>query len=140
MGIKMSTVIIFTFLSLVFTASCAFAGGATIPATPITVEITDGATGLSWNQNTESDLAGYFVAYSVNDEDYSMTNTIDTGLVNSFQLSSLPTYLWVADNRVDFVVHAYDLAGNISFPSNEVGISFFENAPPAAVSGLSKTY
>ena len=68
---------------------------------------------LAWDENRESDLAGYVVYWGTQSTTYS--NTIDAGKNTQFQVSGL------ADNtRYYFVVKAYNTAGLFSSPSTEV--------------------
>jgi hypothetical protein len=72
------------------------------------------AIDLTWNPNTESDLAGYKVYYgTLGSGNYQ--GTIDVGNVTSYRLQNLTpgTTYYIA-------VTAYDTVGNESAPSNEV--------------------
>ncbi len=68
---------------------------------------------LAWDANTDSDLAGYRLEYGTTPGTY--TTTVDVGNVTSYALAGL-----VANTTYYFVVVAYDQAGNVSAPSNEV--------------------
>ncbi|PYT15718.1 MAG: hypothetical protein DMF51_06235, partial [Acidobacteria bacterium] len=68
---------------------------------------------LTWDANTETDLAGYRIQYGTTSGNY--TGTIDVGNVTSYAVPGL-----VANTTYYFVVVAYDLAGNVSGRSNEV--------------------
>ena len=117
-----------------------WAGGLTLfPSAPV-LTISDNASGLSWEANTEEDLAGYLLAYSVNDVDYGEECLIDVGNVLAFAFEALPADIMIDGNKIDFVLHAYDLSALRSAASNEVGISFLLNTPPEAPAGLLKTY
>jgi uncharacterized repeat protein (TIGR01451 family) len=73
----------------------------------------DSVVTLVWDANAESDLAGYLVKYGPSPGFY--TTTLPVGVATIYTVSGLSpgtTYY--------FVVHAYDLAGNISLPSNEI--------------------
>lgn len=68
---------------------------------------------VTWNANSESDLAGYRIYYGTESSSYSAN--IDVGKVTSYILQNLnegKTYY--------VVVTAYDLSGNESLPSIEV--------------------
>ncbi|MCC7202290.1 MAG: fibronectin type III domain-containing protein [Nitrospirae bacterium] len=76
---------------------------------------------LSWDRNTQPDLAGYKIYYGTTSGDY--TASKDVGLTNT---PSYPKYP-VADisslskgEKYYFVVTAYDTVGNESDYSNEV--------------------
>jgi len=118
----------------------AWAAGLTLfPSAPV-IHISDNATGLTWDANTESDLAGYLVAYSVNDNDYVLENTFDVGNKTMFSFAQLPADLSVDGDVVSFVVHAYDTSALRSAASNEVSINFISDDPPAAPGTLEKTF
>jgi len=68
---------------------------------------------VTWNANTESDLAGYRIYYGTESSTY--TNMVDVGKVTSYILPGLQ------DGRTYYVaVTAYDLNNNESLPSLEV--------------------
>ena len=78
---------------------------------------------LSWDANTESDIAGYKMYYG--DASGHYTNTIDVGKVTTMQVSNLlngVTYF--------FVVTAYNTSGLESLPSNEVSYTVPTNSIP----------
>ncbi|HKB07864.1 MAG TPA: fibronectin type III domain-containing protein, partial [Candidatus Polarisedimenticolia bacterium] len=68
---------------------------------------------LTWDANTEPDLAGYRIRYGVAPS--TPTQMIDVGLVTSYSIMNL-----TAGTTYYFVVTAYDQAGNESQRSNEV--------------------
>src|SRR5262245_29642399 len=68
---------------------------------------------LSWDPNSEPDLAGYRIRYGVAPS--TPTQMIDVGLVTSYSIMNL-----TAGTTYYFVVTAYDQAGNESLRSNEV--------------------
>ncbi|MCI0527739.1 MAG: fibronectin type III domain-containing protein [Nitrospira sp.] len=73
-----------------------------------------GTASVSWNPNTESDLAGYKAYYGTSSGSYS-SSPIDVGNVTTYTISGL------TDNQTYyFVVTAYDTALNESAPSTEV--------------------
>ena len=72
-----------------------------------------GSVSLSWDQNTEPDMAGYKVHIGNSSQTYSQT--IDVGHVTTYTTSALSegeTYF--------FAVTAYDIFANESLLSNEV--------------------
>ena len=76
-----------------------------------------GRATVSWDANTESDLAGYKVHYGTQ-PNRSYSNTIDVGNVTSYTVGNLQpgtTYY--------FAVTAYDLSGNESDYSEEVSLT-----------------
>lgn len=79
---------------------------------------------ISWNANTESDLAGYRVHYGTAKGSYS--NHINVGNTTSWQISNL-----AAGTNYYFTLTAYDTAGNESLPSAETYIAI----PAAAATG-----
>ncbi|HPX49375.1 MAG TPA: fibronectin type III domain-containing protein [Deltaproteobacteria bacterium] len=70
---------------------------------------------VSWNANTESDLAGYIVYYGTRSGNY--TASVDTGNVTRYQFNNVQTGVtyYVA-------VSAYDTSGNESELSDEASI------------------
>ncbi len=75
---------------------------------------------LSWDANTEPDLAGYQVSIGTASRTYNL-QTIDTGLETSLVLSDLgldPTQLYYV------AVRAYDADGNFSPYSEELSFTF----------------
>lgn len=77
-----------------------------------------GTATVSWNPNTESDLAGYKVYYGTASSTYAQVEDVDLTTAGSdpeYTLTNLTdgqTYY--------FAVTAYDLNGNESIPSSEV--------------------
>jgi hypothetical protein len=70
---------------------------------------------LSWNANTESDLAGYRVYVGRASTVYGELNSpINVGNVTSYQLTIPESGAWY------FAVTAYDTSNNESLPSTEV--------------------
>jgi len=90
------------------------------PAMPATVIV-------SWDANTEMDLAGYKLYYGAASEVY--TSTIDVGNVIEFEISGL-----TVGQSYYFVVTAYDLVGNESNPSDEYVYLIPDIDPPTIVS------
>lgn len=78
---------------------------------------------ISWDPNTESDLAGYKVYYGTASGQYGAP--VDVGLVTTFDV------LGIDDETEYFVaVTAYDLSGNESDFSDEVSIIIGDLTPP----------
>jgi hypothetical protein len=79
----------------------------------IPTPITAAALSLSWNANTESDLAGYMVCYSNTSGNY--TSFKDVGNVTSYEISN------VTNGKTYYIViRAYDTSGYESANSQEV--------------------
>jgi len=131
------------FLGVLFTLALvilAWAGGLTLfPSAPV-LTITDNAAGLAWGGKYRRDLAGYLLAYAVNDADYMEECLIDLGNVLTYDFEALPADVVRDGNKIDFVLHAYDTSALRSAASNEVSYKFLLNTPPGAPAGLSKTY
>lgn len=71
---------------------------------------------LSWDPNSESDLAGYKVYYgNTTSRSYDLTRTIDVGNVTSHTVTDL-----IEGETYFFAATAYDFSGNESDYSNEV--------------------
>lgn len=85
---------------------------------------------LVWDANTESDLAGYKVYWSLTSGDYSDSNFRDVGNVTEQFLSGLPL---TEGNTYYFVLTAYDISDNESDFSKEVSHFFDQAAPDAPV-------
>lgn len=86
-------------------------------------------SGLQWDHNTETDLAGYRVYQSGVSGVYGTTFTAIPGGTNTATLSNCP-----ANGQLYWVVTAVDLAGNESGPSNEA-TALFDDGPPAPPTG-----
>ncbi len=71
-----------------------------------------GEANLSWNQNNESDLAGYKIFVGITPGDYGPP--IDIGNRTAYLVTGL------ANGTYYFAVKAYDFSGNLSNFSNEV--------------------
>ncbi len=76
---------------------------------------------LSWDANTESDLAGYKLHWGTESGVYA--NTIDVKNVVTFKVSDLP------EGKLFFAATAYDTADNESGYSNEVTVTLNTVAP-----------
>lgn len=81
---------------------------------------------LAWDANSEPDLAGYRIRYGTTSG--SRTQMIDVGNVTSYAISGL-----TAGTTYYFALHAYDLAGNESLPSNEIAAAPVVLAPALAI-------
>lgn len=79
---------------------------------------------ISWNANTESDLAGYKIYYGAVSGTYD--EVVDVGNVVTY------TIINPGDDVVYFAVTAYDKAGNESGKSDVVSV----NPPPANPTGI----
>lgn len=77
---------------------------------------------VSWDPNSEADLAGYVIRWGISPGDRSREE--DVGNVTAHEFHDLE-----AGQTYYFVVHAYDRAGNVSLPSIEV------SATPTVVAG-----
>jgi fibronectin type III domain protein/dockerin type I repeat protein len=86
---------------------------------------------LAWSPNTESDLKGYRLRYGTASGVY--TQSTDLGKVTSYQIQGLDS-----TKTYYFVLHALDLAGNVSDPSNEASgqPSVVAGPPPTVTSAL----
>lgn len=73
----------------------------------------EGSLFISWDANTEPDLAGYKIYYGTASSQYD--NSVDIGNVTEYRAFDL-----VVEQRYYFVVTAYDQAGNESDYSEEV--------------------
>ena len=79
----------------------------------IPASINAAALSLSWNANTEADLAGYMVYYGNTSGSY--TSSADAGNVTSYDISN------VTNGKTYYVsLRAYDTSGNKSASSQEV--------------------
>lgn len=78
---------------------------------------------LSWDPNTEPDLAGYKVYYGTSSRNY--TETIDVGNTTTYQITGL------SEGTYYFAVTAYDTSNNESDFSEEVSKTFSQNQPPS---------
>ncbi len=72
-----------------------------------------GALFVSWDANTETDLAGYKIYYGTQSATYN--SSVDVGNTTSYILDNL-----VEGQTYYIVLTAYDQSGNESVPSNEV--------------------
>jgi len=106
------------------TITISASGATNTPRTvPVTLTVsapsTTSAT-LTWNANTESDLAGYKVYRATASGAYGAPIATLQGNVTSYVATGLQS-----GTTYYFVVTAYDLAGNESAHSNEVSKSIF---------------
>ena len=135
-------------LGLLLMCSTTFAIDFPLPNEPPVqvsgVEIVDGYTGLGWNANTESDLQGYIIGYSVSQNPaavyvYDENKMIDVGNVTQFMLENLPVGLAVVGNHICFVVFAYDSSSNVSERSvEEVFVDYTIDLPPGSPTGVER--
>ncbi len=77
--------------------------------------LTPGAVTVSWDANTENDLAGYRIYYGERSRNYDLQITV--GEVTSHRIDGL-----TPGKRYFFAVTAYDLSGNESGFSSEVSV------------------
>jgi len=84
---------------------------------------------VSWNPNTESDLAGYRLYSGPSSRVY--TNTVDVGLATRYTYTNVPY-----DVTVYFAVTAYNTSGLESDLSNEVFANIPTPVPPGAPASL----
>ena len=84
----------------------------------------------AWDANTESDLAGYKIYWSLTSGNYTDTDSKDMGNVTEQLFSGLPL---VEGNLYYFVITAYDTSGNESGFSNEISYFFDQTAPGVPV-------
>ena len=82
-----------------------------------------GTVSITWDPNTEPDLAGYKVHIGTSSGTY--TQTVDVGHFTGYTDSSLST-----GNIYVFAVTAYDIFGNESGYSNEVSTTIPSPTPP----------
>lgn len=82
---------------------------------------------VSWQPNTESDLAGYQIYYGSDSNFYS--TILDVGKVTQYTVSGLNT-----GSTYYFAVTAYDVNGNESAYSQEVSYCVEDVTPPTVVS------
>ncbi len=85
-----------------------------------------GSVTVSWNPNTEADLAGYRVYYGTQSRNYQ--TTLDVGLDTFKVVNNLQNGV-----RYYFAVTAYDTANNESGFSEEVSIVLNGSQPPRVV-------
>ena len=81
---------------------------------------------VTWVANTETDLGGYYIYWSVTDGDYTNVNRVDVGNVTEYTLDGS-----VIPMDTHLVLTAYDTSGNESDFSLSVFYSAFDNDPPA---------
>jgi fibronectin type 3 domain-containing protein len=107
--------------AITVTATAATNSPQTIPVTMTLSAPTTSTVTLTWNANTEPDLAGYKVYQAIASGAYPPT-PIATVLKPA--TSYVATGLQVGTTYF-FVITSYDTAGNESVPSNEVSKSIF---------------
>ena len=87
---------------------------------------------LSWNPNSESDLAGYKVYWGTSSGSYEWNTDVKN--VTSYEVTGL-----VEGDTYYFVATAYDFSGNESGYSNEVSYDVPDTTPPADPEGMGVT-
>jgi len=103
-------------LAVVMVAACTLAFGATVE--------------VSWNANTESDLAGYKLYYGTASNTYGAP--IDVGDVTRHTLTLSPS----VGTTYYFAVSAYDTSGNESVRSQEVSLFIGDSVSPGQPKGV----
>jgi fibronectin type 3 domain-containing protein len=102
------------------TASGASNSPRQIPVSLILSATVAGTANLTWDANTDSDLAGYKVYQGTSSGTYAASvSTIPKG-TTSYTVAGLQT-----GTTYFFIITAYDNAGNESLHSNEVSKSIF---------------
>lgn len=113
-----------TYLGITYTADISLAGQVVKPATP--TGFTNSAYGtdikLSWNKNTDADIAGYEVR----------TSNINWGLDNSYIFRGSANFCLIAPGSVGsnmiWYLKAYDTTGLYS--DNAITTTYVTSAPP----------
>lgn len=87
---------------------------------------------LSWNANTESDLAGYKIYYGVTSSN--LGTVVDVGKVTTYTITVNPA----VTTTYYAVITAYDKSGNESVKSDVVSgtVMVADTTPPAKPTGL----
>jgi len=98
------------------------------------IAMAGGSVKLSWNANTDNDVAGYRIYFGISSGNYSKVET--AGNVTSYSVNDLQdgaTYY--------FVLTAYDNAGNESGYSEEVSATILDTTPPliSAIAAINLT-
>lgn len=106
--------------TITITASGATNSPRTIPVSLTLSGATAGTATLSWNANTESDLAGYKIYRATASGAYGAPVATLSSTATSYVATGLQT-----GTTYFFVITAYDSAGNESTYSNEVSKSVF---------------
>lgn len=108
-----------------FVAKISSSGDITPPAAPINLVVTDTSSGkifLSWDPNSEPDLAGYRVYFGSISGSYGFV--IDVGNFTDYTVTGL------GGGTFYLAVKAFDTSGNQSGFSNEVSATLIGNQPP----------
>ena len=88
---------------------------------------------LTWNANTEADLAGYILYTTNNDTGETLIDPVDVGNVTSYQVSVI-----VPDNAttsIKFELTAHDTSNNESGRSDPL-VQVVDFEPPSPPTGL----
>jgi fibronectin type 3 domain-containing protein len=85
---------------------------------------------LTWNANTETDLAGYKVYYGTAAGTYGVP--VDVGNVITYTMTITPT----TGATYYFALTAYDTSGNESAKSSEVSVFLKDGTAPAKPTGF----
>ena len=116
-------------------------------------EIVNGYSKIAWDANTEEDLGGYIVGYSLGGSGYvyGEGRTFDVGNIVEMDFVNYPSEVWalmaVAGQKVWMALYAYDQASgipdstyqegdNVSGASNSVSIDFFVDQAPLATQNV----
>ncbi len=88
---------------------------------------------VTWNANSESDMAGYILYYGTQSRVYNYS--VNVGLSTEFAIETLPD-----TGTFYFAVTAYDHAGNESRYSAEASTDITDNSPPEHPFSLGTNY
>ena len=118
-----------------------------------TPQVEDGYIAIAWIANSETDLGGYIVGYSLGGTGYvyGVGQTFDVGDTTEATFVDFPPAVWalmaIAEQEVWIALYAYDQAAgipdstyqdgdNISGASDSVSIYFFVDQAPLATQGV----
>jgi fibronectin type 3 domain-containing protein len=93
-----------------------------------TIPVLGASIQVTWNPNTESDLAGYKVYYGTASGVYGEPITVVNPAYTLTTVQDKTTYY--------FAISAFDTSGNESEKSNEISIYVPDVTPPAKPTGL----
>ncbi|MDT8317351.1 MAG: CARDB domain-containing protein, partial [bacterium] len=105
----------------------------TPPAAPqlLTLSLSGSSVALTWQENSEEDVAGYLLYR--NDKIANASGTV-TGSLKPYQLTGVSyTDQSVPDGEFDYTLVAVDEAGNMSAPSNALNVVIDMHAPSATI-------